>query len=153
MNRKINDERYKNIIKLVKKLPLPVVIALTVYGEARGEPKEGKEAVAWVCLNRERNGYSWDDILSPKQFSCWNNGDPNLTAILSITPFNPDYSDCLIIAFLTYHNLIPDPTDGATHYYAPELMKMLYPKTGGKPYWAKKMTTTAVIGQQVFLKA
>lgn len=56
--------------------------AKTIWAEARGEPLEGQIAVANVILNRARQGGWWgDDVVKvcrkPKQFSCWNNGDPN----------------------------------------------------------------------------
>ena len=146
-------DSYNNLIMLVKQLPLPMRIALTVYGEARGESEQGKIAVAWVCLNRERNDNPFDDILDPLQFSCWNYGDKNFDKILALMPFNLIFAECLDIAYGVYFGKLPDPTGGATNYYAPELMRMIDPKSGGKPAWAKDMTTTTVIGGHVFLKA
>ena len=51
-------------------------MAATVWGEARGEPFEGKVAVAWVIINRSRKPGWWgEDIRSVCsarwQFSCW----------------------------------------------------------------------------------
>lgn len=58
------------------------ILARTIYGEARGEPWEGKIAVAWVVRNRAERGGWWGDTirevcLKPWQFSCWNETDPN----------------------------------------------------------------------------
>ena len=61
-------------------------LARTIYGEARGESRQGKIAVACVILNRvkrkkmcgwrEINGYKVATVaatcLKPWQFSCWN---------------------------------------------------------------------------------
>ena len=58
------------------------IFAKTIWAEARGEPLEGQIAVSNVILNRARQGGWWgDDVVKvcrkPKQFSCWNKGDPN----------------------------------------------------------------------------
>ena len=58
------------------------IFAKTIWAAARGEPLEGQIAVANVIINRARQGGWWgDDVVKvcrkPKQFSCWNNGDPN----------------------------------------------------------------------------
>lgn len=148
----MTKEQHQNLINLVKLLPLPIRIALTVFGEARGESEQGKIAVAWVCLNRERNINQFDDILDPYQFSCWNYGDPNFDTILALLPFNQIYAECLDIAYGVYFGKLPDPTGGATNYYAPKLMTMIDPTSGGKPTWAKDMQTTKIIGDHVFLK-
>lgn len=54
----------------------------TIWGEARGEGREGMIAVAWVILNRASIGGWWGNsietvCLKPWQFSCWNANDPN----------------------------------------------------------------------------
>ena len=58
------------------------IFAKTIWAEARGEPLEGQIAVANVILNRARQGGWWGDDVAgvcckSKQFSCWNEGDPN----------------------------------------------------------------------------
>lgn len=55
--------------------------ARTIRGEARGEILEAQRAVAYVLVNRLRDG-RWGKTLAevarhPMQFSCWNSGDPN----------------------------------------------------------------------------
>lgn len=60
-------------------------VALTVWGEARGESMVGQSAVAWVIRNRQANPGWWsrphhtlaDVCLASYQFSCWNRNDPN----------------------------------------------------------------------------
>jgi hypothetical protein len=72
-------------------------MALEVYGEARGEPDEGKIAVCSVVLNREDFGlqhpawgklYGGDTanavILDPWQFSSFNPTDPNFPTLKAI---------------------------------------------------------------------
>jgi hypothetical protein len=56
------------------------LLAATVWGEARSEGEDGMRAVAHVMVNRIGQRFGEDlatVILSPKQFSVWNRGDPN----------------------------------------------------------------------------
>jgi hypothetical protein len=62
------------------------LLALTVYGEARGETKYGKMAVCSVILERvDHRKWDGDTIqevcLMPYQFSCYLPGDPNFKAL------------------------------------------------------------------------
>ena len=87
-------------------------LARTLYGEARGESRQGKIAVACVVLNRvkRKKMCGWRDIngyrvatvaatcLKPWQFSCWNKNDPNRKIIIQVTDANPKFAECLDIA-------------------------------------------------------
>ncbi len=65
------------------------VLALTIYGEARGESTEGKIAVGSVILERVDHR-DWDGktipevCFKPWQFSCYNEKDPNYGKLLDI---------------------------------------------------------------------
>ena len=119
-------------------------MARTIYGEARGEGKKGMQAVGNVIMNRVKKG-GWygasikDVVLKPYQFSCWNDGDVNKTIITNATPAM--LKQATAIAEQVISGELPDITGGATHYYA---------KTISEPYWAKKMTQTAAIGNHIF---
>ena len=123
----------------------------TVYGEARGEPMEGKIAVAHVALNRLKHPGWWsrnrddipDDTLAavcrdPYQFSCWLENDPNRNVIL--TALAPALAESAQAVELVLAGIEPDPTGGATHYHA----------IGAMPKWAAGRTPTAIIGHHVF---
>ena len=62
------------------------VFCMTLYGEARGEDREGITLVGMTILNRALSPTTWwgkgikDCCLAPKQFSCWND------------PFHPNYT-------------------------------------------------------------
>lgn len=62
------------------------ILAKTVYGEARGECREGWKWVAWVIKNRAHLNKSYwggsrikDVCLHPGQFECWDNGYVHIT--------------------------------------------------------------------------
>lgn len=120
------------------------LLALCIWREARGESLEGMRNIAHVIRNRaEDESTSWPDdviavILQPKQFSSFNNGDPNSTKF----PFPEDIS---------WQNAIlaTKPTSGtyeaygANHYYAASM------KT--PPEWAKKAVWKKQVGNHIFL--
>ena len=98
------------------------VLARTIWGEARGEKKEGMAAVASVILNRTRRGGWFGETITqvckkPWQFSCWNQDDPNCQKMLEITDMDPQYAQALIIAQKAVDGELPDSTSRATHYH------------------------------------
>lgn len=64
---------------ILKDLSDSEVLFLTIVGEARGESIEGQVAVANVVMNRARKSRKpiKEVCLAPRQFSCWNQNDPN----------------------------------------------------------------------------
>ena len=98
--------------------------AMTVWGEARGEDREGREAVAHVLFNRlntTTGQFSRDDTLATTclrhvQFSVWNSGDPNFLKMFSVDYGNVDLRQCLAIVLEVSCGL-PDPTQGSRHYH------------------------------------
>ena len=122
------------------------LFARVLYGEARGEPDEGKIAIANVVMNRVNNPCWWGkDLYSvlkkPYQFSCLNDNDPNLPIIMSVTEDNPVFDRCLDIAKQAFSNKLPDITKGANSYYA---------KSIAAPKWTVGLTPTAEIGNHIF---
>lgn len=136
------------------------IMALTVWGEARGEPALGQRAVAWVILNRWKQPGWWcrnsgdgiqDDSLAavckhPKQFSCWNTNDANRKHLIDpVTLSLPEYKRILSIcseALLASGE--DDPTDGAEYYCTISAMR--------KTAWAKERKPTVMIGNHAFYK-
>lgn len=121
------------------------VLARTVYGEARGEPVRGMEAVAAVVMNRvARPGWWGDDILSvclrPAQFSCWNPSDPNRAVIEAAAPTDPVFAACLRISRRAAAGVLPDPVVGATHYHNRDAW----------PRWARGKAPCAEVGRHLF---
>jgi spore germination cell wall hydrolase CwlJ-like protein len=125
-------------------------LARTIYGEARGEPVRGQEAVACVVMNRvaraaERGGWWWGATVAevcrrPWQFSCWNAGDANRAKIERANEGDREFAICVRIARRAVAGALADPTDGATHYHA----------EGLAPPWAAGREPAAVIGRHKF---
>ncbi|MEM9470072.1 MAG: cell wall hydrolase [Pseudomonadota bacterium] len=128
------------------------VLARTIFGEARGEPHEGMEAVANVVLNRarisEKKGRYWwgNGIIGvcqkPYQFSCWNRSDPSYQRLIDVDESNIHFATCLRIARRAVFGLLQDNTKGATHYHADYV----------DPYWAKGEKPLMKIGAHIFYK-
>ena len=128
-------------------------MALTVYGEARGESFDGQVAVAHVILNRTKvPGKTWwgDTITEvcrkPYQFSCWNPGDPNAEKLRALEA-SGDLSDralqwCLMACIKAIAEKATDPTGGADHYHV----------RGLSPKWARGRDPVAEIGHHVFYR-
>ena len=126
------------------------VLARTIFGEARGEPFDGQVAVAWSIKNRaDKPGPDWwgDSItevcLKARQYSAWNPNDPNRKKLEVASVGNPHFLRARGIACLVLNGDLPDPTGGATHYYADYIPA---------PKWAKGRTPTVKIGVHKFFK-
>ena len=126
------------------------IMAKTIYGEARGEyKKEGVkalEAVGHVIMNRSlATSFPVSSIcLQPKQFSCWNENDPNRKIIENATLSDPIFRICYIVAKKIICGECEDITGGANHYYSRHLKRI--------PYWAKNRISTIQIGNHLFFK-
>lgn len=129
-------------------------IALTLYGEARGEPTLGKLAVASVFRNRLRThrwGETYHEVcLAPKQFSCWNATDPNRHVLDALAEaLREDRAqhggllrEALWIADGLLAGAFPSVVDDATHYYASSMPQ--------PPAWAAGGKLVAEIGHHRF---
>lgn len=136
------------------------IMALTVFGEARGESAHGQYAVAWVIRNRFENPGWWsrqpndgipDDTLAavcrdPYQFSCWNPENPN-RRLLEL-PKTLERSDFLAILKICTDVIAAssseDMTHGADHYCRGDIVQ--------QTRWARNRKPTAVIGSHHFFK-
>ncbi|MBK8157970.1 MAG: cell wall hydrolase [Rhodospirillaceae bacterium] len=130
-------------------------LARTVFGEARGEKREGQTAVAWVIRNRVEMDLGndgkpdwWGEGIQgvckkPGQFSCWLKSDRNARIIQAVTIDHPVFRQCLLVADDVLRNAVADPTIGATHYHHHAI----------KPAWIKGATVTRRIGAHIFSRA
>ena len=140
-------------------LPERAIVALTIFGEARGEGPEGQIAVANVIRNRaacQRYGFGLSPrevCLKPLQFSCWNEADSNRSLLLDVAETlrqnrapGPLLRQCLWIAGGLETDQFVDNTHGATHYLTHALL------TSHPPAWAVNQKVLGVIGAHAFLR-
>jgi len=129
------------------------ILARTLWGEARGESLAGQIAVAWTIRNRVTDGKAkswWGEgyagvCQKPYQFSCWNKNDPNYAYLSGAKPIPyREFAQAQIAADQVIDGKVPDPTGGATHYYATTMKKA--------PAWAAKAKQTLELGGHVFFK-
>jgi N-acetylmuramoyl-L-alanine amidase len=120
-------------------------LARTLWGEARGEGREGMMAVASVILNRAAKPGWWgrsvaEVCLRPRQFSCWLADDPNRAKLEKVDERDAQFRLAQQIAEQALGGGLPDYTFGATHYHAVDIA----------PAWAKGHTPCVVIGRHAF---
>ena len=120
-------------------------LALTIYFEARGEPEDGKLAVAHVVMNRMKDSRFPDTICRVVQqggeqvrhrcqFTWWCDG-------LSDRPRNlRQWEKSKSLARTVFWGDRPDPTGGALWYHADYVA----------PTWAQAFSRTSQIGRHIF---
>jgi N-acetylmuramoyl-L-alanine amidase len=136
-------------------------LSLTLYGEGRGEPIEGRIAIGSIIRNRAKTRYCGESIaavcLWPWQFSCWNPGaDENHAHLLAVAQAlaagGPPpwtglergiYDETCWVASGLLEGLIRDRVAGARHY-------MTLRQFTEDPKWARGRTPAARIGRHVF---
>lgn len=131
-------------------LPDIEVMARTIYGEARNQGIRGMTAVAMVIVNRvndfsNRFGAGTVNVcLKPWQFSCWNDGDPNLEKLMLSRLESKPMWQSRIVAAMADDGLLVDITNGATHYHHRNIF----------PWWmqSKGMIHTVDIGDHFFYR-
>lgn len=100
----------------------------TIYCEASGQSALARRMVAWSLFNRLRDGRFGSTIaqicLRRAQFSEWLS-DPQDNANLLRMAGTPETDSVLMDALSAYQEALagngPDPTGGATHFYAEPL--------------------------------
>ncbi len=131
-------------------------LAVTIYGEARGEPISGQIAVGQVIFRRAKMKGSTirEVVLKPYQFSCWNADDPNRAICEDILrnwhmklETSEVFRQCYWVARGILDKMLLDTSRGATHYIA----RWLY-LSEDCPDWAHQMEETAYVGNHIFLR-
>lgn len=130
------------------------LMALCAYFEAQDQGEQGMLAVCWTMVNRvDTPGVTWwgddeeDVILKKWQYTAMRVAKP-LDEILPGDPTkNLVWGAALRMAERAYLRMGVDPTNGATHYYAPKIV--------AEPKWVKAPGTVfkCQIGDHLFYKA
>ncbi len=132
-----------------------VLLAMCLWGEARGEMPAARLAVGNVVHNRLQRdlrcyGRTWRTvILHPYAFSCFLPADPNRAKLLRPLLYGSGalWSECIVVARMLIAGAGEDNTLGATHYYDASLD--VHP-----PAWASspQMKPTVTIGRLRFFR-
>lgn len=121
-------------------------LALVLWREARGEPREAKAAVAWSIITRADGGGWWwgHDVLTviakPYQYSSMTHPqDGQLTRWPTFE--DASYRECLDVAEKVLNDSEPNPIPGADSYYDISI---------SAPSWATENTHRGDIGRLRF---
>ena len=127
-------------------------MALTMWGEARGDGEAGMRAVGHVIDNRRRVGrhgaFVTDTVSEAWQFSCWNPGDPNLAAMLNVDslPANSHerrmWQAARRLAGEILSGRSEDPTGGSLFYHSVDV----------SPHWSQGVDPVGRIGRHLFFR-
>jgi N-acetylmuramoyl-L-alanine amidase len=133
------------------------IVARTLFGEARGEGKQGMLAVACVIVNRAIIAADYMDkydrphplfgdgslastCKTPLQFSCWNADDANRALIEKVNFSDPSFLVATDIARQAEDDELDDVTSNATHYK----------RVGTPAKWAEGKVPCYTCGHQEF---
>jgi hypothetical protein len=115
------------------------IIIRTIMGEAANEGPQGWAAVGHVIKNRTSDPRWPQDpasvALQPQQFSAWNDGHGGNDLVRKYGPETPLFQKIGAVVDQVWSGDAPDPTGGATHYYAPAGMP-----GGREPRWFDNIT-------------
>jgi spore germination cell wall hydrolase CwlJ-like protein len=128
-------------------------MALTMWGEARGDGEDGMRAVGHVIENRRRAGapqgrFVTETVSEAYQFSCWNPGDPNRRAMLDVDRLPADSYDARMwrlarqVAGDILAGRSQDPTGGALFYHTLAVA----------PAWSDGVPVASRIGRHLFFR-
>ncbi len=113
-------------------------LAQAVYWEARGEPWQGKVAVAITTLNRVKDPRFPKTICrvvyQPNQFAWTQNKHRRITS-------KQDWDEAVFVAQLTQHTLVK---------YMEYFPALYFHSTKSRPPWRHKLTRLTQIGNHIF---
>ncbi len=122
--------------------------ARVAWGEARGEPDDGMQAVLNVMMNRKSDprfpGTLSGVAKQAWQFTAYNEGDPNREKLLAVTDDDPEFRRAKRLAAFAQLGLLWDVTDGATYFHARDITR---------PDYLADAEISAEIGNHIFYVA
>lgn len=150
------DELQKLLVETFGHLDDKQLMSLTIYGESRGEGRDGQIAVGSVILERVEHR-AWDGntikavCLMPYQFSCFLPSDPNFIALkLMAKNFEAQYGrssalqKCYAVASGLIVGTIARTPEIAEHHATQYCTQSVFPD------WKSKMKLVATVGHHEF---
>ena len=122
------------------------IVAQTILAEARGDGRAGMYAVACcIKVRAQKRKLSFSQVcLQPKQFSCWNVGDPNRKKMdMLLTLPQAEYAMHLA---RNMDKVKTKAINNADHYMTVKLWKT------GKVKWARGKKPVAFWGSHAFFR-
>lgn len=127
-----------------------------IWAEARGESATGQEAVGWVILNRVNSSRYPNTVksvvLQPRQFSAFNDDDPNRVRAISLSPSERGYDAANSAALRVLRGQVPDHSRGALHYANLDTVAGYFGGRIPATHWIHTATERLKIGRHTFLK-
>ncbi len=135
LTRIINYKSHDYIIEDLKKDDEVILLARMILGEGEGCSKLEKIAIGYTALNRANDNKKWNGttikeaLLKEYQYESLSDKS-RLNILKNPLAYNPkEFLESLEVAEGIITNKYADPTNGATHFYNPRLMK-------NPPKWA-----------------
>lgn len=148
-------------------------LAMTLWGEARSEGEAGMRSVAHVALNRAKHETRWSDSIKSvvhqdKQFSCWNEDDPNRAKMLKMQEYY-DYLKAKPKGYEQWYAAFQQSKEYPSFQLYLQARKvarsvltgqsrdvtggsLFYHTTGVSPNWAVGQKVVAKVGDHVFYR-
>lgn len=126
-----------------------LIAARTVWSGGRGETYVGKKAIAHVLINRTIETFGDADhslaatSLRHKQFSGWNENDPNRARVINATVNSKVFRECLCAVLEAIDE--PDPLYRSRHYMTIARREKGWPKS-----WGPSREPVVRIGNHLF---
>ncbi len=121
--------------------------ARVAWGEARGEPDGGMQAVINVMVNRKNDPRYPNSLAAVArqrwQFTAFNEDDPNRPKLETVAEDNPEFQRAKRLALYAELGILWDITDGATHYHSDAI---------NRPDYLTNAEVTTSIGNHVFYR-
>lgn len=121
-------------------------LALTIYFEARGEPRDGQVAVGHVVMNRVRDSRYPDNVCDVVQHGGRDRYDCQFSWWCDRRSDRPthrrDWENAKTLARAIYWDGMDDPTGGALWYHAVRV----------RPIWRIRLERVGRIGDHIFYR-
>jgi N-acetylmuramoyl-L-alanine amidase len=137
-----------NVVMSSEDLADSLIIAATLWNEAREDGERGMHGVMNVIMNRANGNFkkAKEIALSPEQFSVWNNIKDPLKIANQLSGYRGKddmYDKAIDIVDKARNGLLSDITGGAQYFFNPKK---------ANPSWASRMVRTKTIGHHQFYK-